>query len=160
MRPPRPASRLRFCVVGSRWESLGEGLGDPGGRDGRARGLGWCLGKRKGGKRAATSGCGQPGPCIPAPGARGRPKAERATLSCFLCHETRTPEPGKALGLCLGSPRERSHGISSVSRRFLVPFPQKAPPAGWYPTGYHPHVAKTGFSDAKREEASRIPYPF
>lgn len=84
MRPRRPASRLRFCVVGSRWESLGEGLGDPGGRDGRDRGLGWCLGKGKGGKRAATSGCGQPGPCIPAPGARGRPKAERATQLLLL----------------------------------------------------------------------------
>ena len=107
MRPPRPASRLRFCVVGSRWESLGEGLGDPGGREGRDCGLGWCLRKGKGGKRTATSGCGQPGPCIPAPGARGRPKAERATLSCCFCHGTRTPEPGKALGLCLWeSPRK------------------------------------------------------
>lgn len=114
----RPASRLRFCVVGSRWESLGEGLGDPGGVTGATAAWAgaWGKARRKGGHLWSAASLG----LASRPRGPEDVRAERATQPCF-CHEIRTPEPGKALGLCLGSAEKGATGSSpfpDVSKLF------------------------------------------
>lgn len=162
MRRPRPSSWPRCCVVGSNWESLGEGVGHfgVGGAQPRARpgeGLGGGQERIRRSHlwvRPALASHPRPGGQRTSVDVRGW---ERARLSGSSSHETRTPDPEKAFRPGPpASPRE-GHSIPSVSRRFPTLFPQKAPPAAW---GMLVATACVGSWLLGCKTGSIIPYPF
>lgn len=138
-----------------RWEPLesrGEGVGDPGGLGGRARAWGQPRG------RAGRGGSGhlwvRPArPRTPALGAGGLPRGKGPLSAARLV--TR-PARERPLGLRLERPRERSTGPFRF-QTLPYSFPTKSVSRWLGCTGYHPSVAKAGFSAAEREVASRIP---
>lgn len=96
----------------------------------------------------------------PSPGGRRTSKGEKGPPQLLLCHKTHTREPGEAFGPVPERPRERSADYPFRFQTFPCSFPAKSTSRGLACTGYHPHVAKAGFADIKREEASRMPCPF
>lgn len=95
----------------------------------------------------------------PRPRGQRTSEGERAPLSGSSCHETRTPESGKAFGPGPPASPRKGHG-PLLFQTFPYSCPLKGPSRWLGYTGCHPHVLKAGFLDAEREVTSRIPYPF
>lgn len=161
MRRPRPSSWPRCCVVGSNWESLGEGVGHfgVGGAQPRARpgeGLG-------GGQERIRRSHLWVRPALashPRPGGQRTPVVRKGPVSAAR-PVTRPARPilKRPLGLGLWRPRDR--GIASppfpdVSLLLSLKRHLRLLGVCWLP----PHVLEAGFWDAKREVTSIIPYPF
>lgn len=97
MRRPRPSSRPRCCIVGRRWESLSEGMGDLGGVAGAAQVRAWRRPRGRAGEDRGQPPLGAAG-SHPRPRDQRTSEGKRAPLSDSCCHETRAPEPGKTFG--------------------------------------------------------------
>lgn len=74
-------------------------MGNPGGLGVRAYALAWERPRKRAreGRERPPLGAAGLGLVSRPQGARGHPKSKKAHLSCPTCHETRTPEPGKAI---------------------------------------------------------------